>query len=47
MTGARVNEFFYKESNSKIFCGGGGGGGKGWRGRGARVSEFFLLKIQI
>ena len=34
MTGARVNEFFYKESNSKIFCGGGGGRGEGVAGEG-------------
>ena len=27
--------------------GGGGGGVAGWRGRGARVSDFFLLRIQI
>ena len=37
MAGARVSEFFYKESKSIFFLGGGG----------ARVSEFYLLRIQI
>ena len=36
---------FYNESKFNFFlCGGGGGGGGG---RGARVSEFVLLRIQI
>ena len=43
--------FFYKESKSEkknVFCGGGRGRGAGKRRReGARVSDFFLLKIQI
>ena len=45
---ARVSEFFTKNPNLRMlflfFLGGGGGGGRGW---GARVSECFLLRIQI
>ena len=44
--------FFYKDSKSKKkkkFCGvRWGGGGRGLEGgRGARASDFFLLRIQI
>ena len=55
--GPSVNELlFTKNSNLKknYFGGGGGGqgggkgaGGLGWRGRGARVSDFFFQRIQI
>ena len=42
--GAKVSEFFYKESKSKIFSfsgvGVGGGGVSGW---GAVVNDFFSL----
>ena len=43
--GARVSVCFTMNQNSIFFCVGGGGGGGG--GRGARVSEFVLLRIQI
>ena len=40
---------FDKESKSKknFFFGGGGGGGGGGIGRGSRISELFLQRIQI
>ena len=43
--------FFYKYQNLRkffFFGGGGGGGVEGWPRRGrARVSEIFLLRVQI
>ena len=53
MRGARVSEFCYYESKSKIifFGGEGPGGGSGWGGvgggerGGGRVSECFLQRI--
>ena len=53
--GGLLIDFFYKESKTTHFlcvcvCGGGGGGLEGvvWRGGStARVSEFFLQRIQI
>ena len=50
---AGVSEFFYTKNPNlkKKILGGGGGSEEGGRvvlaGEGARVSEFFLLRIQI
>ena len=38
MAGARVSDFFTRNPNPSFFSG---------RGGGARVSEFYLLRIQI
>ena len=42
-----MNFFVYKDSESKRFFFGGGGGKGGERDSVARVSEFFLQRIQI
>ena len=45
--GARISEFFTKNQNLKEKFGGGGFREGGGEGRGAGVSELFLLWIQI
>ena len=42
---ARVSEYLTMDPSKKNVFGGGGGGGCG--GRGARVNEFWLLRIHI